>query len=112
MINRDSWGRLVRKNSVTIDSLNIRVDYIKMDIEGSEYRALSGAINTLKQVQYMSLEVHPKLLKMQGDSPNDIFNLLSSYSPVYFLDGKAVTAESLSLLDEIFEINVKLNTAD
>jgi len=104
-------GRLVRKKSVTIDSLNLQVDYIKMDIEGSEFKALSGALHTLRQVRYMSLEVHPKLLKMQGDSPDDIFNLLSDFSPTYFLDGKAVKVESLRLLEEIFEINVKLNLA-
>jgi FkbM family methyltransferase len=99
-------GTPKKVKSITLDSLNYNFDYIKMDIEGSEFKALSGAIKTLNHVKFMSLEIHPRLLLMQGDSPDNVFDLLAHYSPTYFLGGKVVAEELLRQKQEIYEVNV------
>ena len=46
---------------VTLDSLNLRdVILLKIDVEGMELRVLRGAVNTLKSVQYLFVEMWPE----------------------------------------------------
>lgn len=56
-----------------------RVDFIKLDIEGAEYRALHGATQLLAQTRpVLFCEVNEVCLARDGRTPQDLFNVLSS----------------------------------
>lgn len=63
---------------LTIDSLNIdRCDFIKLDCEGMEPRALRGALNTIMRHRpVMLIEVNREALRRQGFTQDAIFDLL------------------------------------
>lgn len=70
-------GKLIK--TVSIDDLNKPFSYIKMDVEGSEYEALSGGINTLKKYK-------PKLNIALYHRSEDIFKLpilIKAINPEY-----------------------------
>ncbi len=57
-----------------------RVDFIKLDIEGGEYRALLGATQLLRLMRpVISLEVNEVCLARDGRTPQDLFSLLTSF---------------------------------
>lgn len=70
-------GKLIQ--AITIDELNKPFSYIKMDVEGSEYEALSGGMITLKKYK-------PKLNIALYHRSEDVFKLpllIKSINPRY-----------------------------
>jgi FkbM family methyltransferase len=63
---------------ITIDSLNLkRCDFIKMDIEGNEYKALLGAAETIRAHKpTMLIEINKPALARANTSFTDIATLL------------------------------------
>ncbi len=49
-LNMDTLDNILKERKIT------KVDFLKMDIQGAEFIALQGAIETLKQVTYLTLE--------------------------------------------------------
>jgi FkbM family methyltransferase len=96
--------------SLRIDDLNIEFDFIKIDIEGSELVALQGALKTLFKAKFMTLEVHPALLKKIGHDPKDIFELLKVYNPQYFYLGAMTSPSDLENISYQYELNILLNS--
>lgn len=70
---------------ITIDSLKLQsCDFIKMDCEGMELRALEGAKETIaKHRPTMLLEINRGALKRQGTSAKELFGWLSSHGYTY-----------------------------
>jgi hypothetical protein len=62
----------------TIDGLGlVDVDFIKIDCEGYEVRALHGAFQTLRMYHpVLLIEVNEGALSRQGVKPSDIFDIL------------------------------------
>lgn len=78
-------------NTATGDSfLDRRVDFIKTDTQGAEYKVLSGLINTLsKNRQHLDLlvEFWPHGLTQQGCLASDLIDLIYSLEKdVYMID--------------------------
>jgi FkbM family methyltransferase len=56
-----------------------RVDFVKIDVEGSEPRVLAGARATLERHRpLLQLEVEPDWLHRQGTSLEEVFHLLGA----------------------------------
>jgi FkbM family methyltransferase len=81
--NKPSSNVLVKKVKVcTLDeivsSLGIsRIDILKIDTEGHDYRVLLGARESLKKTNIVYFEVMYRLL-VEGNEPQDILELLKS----------------------------------
>jgi len=82
--------------TVTIDSLNIDPNFIKMDIEGYEVEALRGARETLSRSKYCKIliEVHPQFYNADRDFSVVLKELIS-----YGFDIKYVVSAGVSCPD-------------
>lgn len=74
--------------TITIDyiraQLGKKIDFIKLDIEGYEVKALIGAANTLRDDKpKMMIEVNSGALEKQGDSVKDLLLVLQSFGYLY-----------------------------
>jgi len=77
-------GDVEKVESITLDKYIIdnnisRINLIKLDIEGAEYYALKGMLNTLKKYKpNIIIEISPDVLSSGDISKDDILNLLRS----------------------------------
>jgi FkbM family methyltransferase len=77
----DDWEKVL-VDCITLDDLcrDLSPDFLKMDIEGAEFRALQGAARVLESGKCRFLvEVHPWGDPTIGKRPDDIFKLFYSY---------------------------------
>jgi FkbM family methyltransferase len=66
----------------TLDTIfaNVDVDFLKLDVEGAEYRALVGAAELMKRCDIrLLLEIAPWGDKERSHRPSDVLHLLCSY---------------------------------
>ena len=70
----------------TIDSFNFeKLDFIKIDIQGSEVKALRGAQSTISKFKpYMFLEIEEMHLQAMGTSSKELIELVLSFQYVLY----------------------------
>jgi hypothetical protein len=83
-----------------------RIDFVKMDIEGSEYRALTGARNLLSTFRPVIIgELNAVCLRRDNHSPREVIQLLrgANYEAFAFDDNNF-----LALHREADEVRARL----
>jgi FkbM family methyltransferase len=80
----DGGARAVRIMTARLDSLlhlkeEEHIGLVKLDIEGFEYKALLGMRGVLRNVNHVIAEVDPEFLRQCGNSPAELFGLMSEY---------------------------------
>ena|SRR3990167_8027076 len=71
------------------DVLPEKVDFIKMDIDGSEPRALKGLIKTFERNPQlkMVIEYYPECIEKCGNNPQDMMDILDKYFTYEKIEG-------------------------
>jgi hypothetical protein len=81
-IYKSKWiGHPLIVNTVKLDNLFMdkHIDFIKMDIEGSEYGALKGMKSLLENCHpKMIMEFHPPSIEEYGASPEEEYHFLKT----------------------------------
>jgi FkbM family methyltransferase len=103
--NETGWGSLLSKENTSTDETMVsmvrlddwassravrRIDFIKLDIEGGEYRALKGAESLLRQYRPVVVaELNDVCLRRDSRMPQDVLLLLRTmqYNTFSFNDG-------------------------
>lgn len=83
-----------------------RLDFVKMDIEGSEIQALNGALSSIHQWQPdLIIEFNTYALsELAGQNPLDLFKLLkSTYPHIYLINRSDYTLFRIHEYDQILE---------
>lgn len=78
-----------------------KVKFAKIDIEGYEYFALSGATKVLDSIQYLISEFVPEHMKKGGIQPNLLLDLMEQkgFSPNVIKEGSMCAVSSAELLN-------------
>ncbi len=86
---------------------NNRIKLIKIDIEGYEFAAMSGARRSLAQTDYLMTEFSPGLMKEIKHDPLDYINLIRSFG----FTPKVINEKGLSDpdFDEIIRTDTQVN---
>jgi FkbM family methyltransferase len=96
--------------AMALDSLELsRLDVIKIDVDGYDYKVLQGATRLIKQFKpLIFIELCEYTLNAQRDSIRDIFKLMSDLGYIAsYEDGRAIrnTEEILALVGHHTSIN-------
>lgn len=99
-------GKALEVDTITIDSLGIDFNFIKIDIEGAELLALQGAERVLKNVRAMTMEIHPEILASIGQSRSEIWEILESHGGIIRHEGLKIRLQDFEQIRGPFEIQV------
>jgi FkbM family methyltransferase len=85
-----------------------KIDFIKMDIEGSEYRALVGAEKTLKSLPPILIELNETALNACGSSARHVkeFLFARGYRGQIVGQSAAITLDQMHVCDECLFVGV------
>ncbi len=87
---------------ITLDSLEIPFDFVKIDAEGAELDVLKGMKKLLKRGVDMTLELSPKWFKNNGEDPQEFLNQLRRMGIKYYAiadDGSLVVMTDDALIE-------------
>ena len=97
---------LVPIEIISLDSLELPCDFIKIDVEGAEFEVVSGALETIKSNQpVIIIELLTKWMFEFEKQPNDVFRLLSDLGYRAFAIGGGDTRPIDFVDDETIETN-------
>jgi FkbM family methyltransferase len=102
-------GSSVTMPAMTLDSLETRVYFCKIDAEGAELRVLKGARTMLKSLSYLHLAIHPRQMFSLGDEVQQLLALLKEYSPQYRFKGETISEDGILRIKELFDLEIALN---
>jgi FkbM family methyltransferase len=88
-----------------------RIDFVKMDAEGAEYRVLSGASVILRESRpILFLEINEVCLGRDGKSAEDIIRLLRNYSywTGYVVDRNDAPQAVLAIPEEMKDVRDRI----
>lgn len=94
------YGKGKRAVMVKMDKLDNFVqyaDFIKMDVEGNEFKVVQGMTELIKNSPQLKLltEVYPEGIAKSGVSVKDYVELLERYFKLYTIDGKPTDIKSI-----------------
>jgi FkbM family methyltransferase len=109
--NNTKYSEIVK--SYSIDNFkkinNLKIDCLKIDVEGAEYYALLGAKNTFEEDKpFGILALHPSQLKEMGSTLSDIFDVLIAYNCQLKFENEPIDKAWFIAQNNLFDITFEV----
>ncbi len=96
-----SIDTFVQKNNIT------KIDFIKIDVEGFEYDAVLGGINTFKNLKpNVILAIHPKIIAEKGDKLEDIYDAVHNCNFNITYNNKPISRSEFCSNTEMIDLHL------
>jgi FkbM family methyltransferase len=90
------------------DEYKLKIDFIKIDVEGAEYNALLGAEKCFLNDKPMGiLGLHPKMIAQNQNTLEQIWELLMSYNCSVFYNSNIIMKDFFVSQTNLFDITFK-----
>lgn len=84
-----------------------KIDFIKIDVEGAEYDALKGAVETFKKFKPKCiLAIHPEPVKAKGDSLEAIYDLVRELNYTALYQDKPMTKQYFCSQTDLIDLHL------
>jgi len=104
---RHSRGITIRTSTIDdiASKLNVRVDLLKIDVEGAEFALLKGARGVIEAYRpLMFLGLHPMAIANSGATLGEVFDLLEEFRYRVIWNGQPMNRQSFSKQTELFDV--------
>jgi len=111
LVRTDLSKNEIRVPAISVDEFaaerELKVDCLKIDVEGAEFDVLRGARDTfLRERPVARLGLHPAFIVQNGQSLDDIWKLLEEYRLNVVFEGRPATREWFVSQEHLFDVNL------
>lgn len=101
----------IRVPTISVDEFvaerGLKVDCIKVDVEGAELEVLVGAERTFREQRPVArLGLHPNFISQNGQSLDEIWERLASYRLDVIFDGVRMDRDRFVSQSDLFDVNL------
>ncbi|HMU72390.1 MAG TPA: FkbM family methyltransferase [Ferruginibacter sp.] len=84
-----------------------KIDFIKIDVEGVEYDAMRGAVETFRKFRPKAiLAIHPEPVKAKGDSLEGIYELVKELNYTALYEGAPISREAFCKHTDLIDLHL------
>lgn len=111
LVQTDRSASRIEVNVISLDEFaeeqNVKIDCLKIDVEGAELDALEGAKNVFTEMRPAALlSLHPASIRANNQSLENIWDAVKSYGMRVICEGRETTKERFCGRDGLFDVSL------
>lgn len=111
LVKTDLSKAEIRVPTISVDEFaaerKLKIDCLKIDVEGAELDVLRGARNTFRSDKPVArLGLHPPFIIQNGETLDEIWDLLMEYELDVIFEKELMTRDRFCSRDELFDVNL------
>ena len=84
-----------------------KVDFVKIDVEGAEFDAIKGAVNTFKKFKPVCiLAIHPEPIIAKGDTVEDMYDFIQQMNYTILYHNQPISREAFCANKQLIDLHL------